>query len=75
VKFENHFHVYRKSQLAAALRAGSYPTYAEARANPFTIHLAGTNFKLTFPNGLHETDALRASARVNRLNQKVFQPE
>lgn len=75
MKYENHFHVYTKSQLAAALRAGAYPTYEQARANPFTIHLAGTNLKLTFAQGLHEVAAAKASARVNRLNKKVFQPQ
>jgi hypothetical protein len=71
----NHFHVYKKSQLAAALRAGAYETYELARANPFTIALAGTRFKLSFPNGLHERDADKASAKANRLKQQIFQPQ
>lgn len=71
----NHFAVHNKMQLAAALRAGSYPTYELARANPFTIQLAQTNFKLTFPNGLHEKDALKASGKVNRRKTQVFQPQ
>lgn len=70
----NHFEVYTKSQLRSALLAGAYPTYHEAKENPFTIHLAGTNFKLAFPNGLHETKAIRAAARMRRLSVKFFQP-
>lgn len=71
----NHFHVYNKRQLASAIRAGAYPTYEEARANPFTVHLAGTNLKLTFAQGLHEQTADSVAARIGRLNPKIFQPQ
>lgn len=71
----NHFHVYNKRQLASAIRAGAYPTYEEARANPFTVHLAGTNFKLTFAQGLHERTADKVAGRVGRLKQNIFQPQ
>lgn len=70
----NHFAVHNKSQLRHALLAGAYPTYEEARANPFTIELVGTNFKMNFPNGLHEHKAKKAAARMGRKSPKFFQP-
>ena len=70
----NHFEVSTKMQLHYALKAGAYPTYEEARANPFTIDFANTKFRLRFPRGLHERDAERAARRVRRLPVKVFTP-
>ena len=70
----NHFAVHNKLQLMAALLAGAYPTYQEARANPFTIELVGTSFKMRFPNGLHETAAAKAVNRMRRKSAKFYQP-
>ena len=68
----NHFEVSTKMQLFFALHAGAYPTYEEARANPFTIDFVDTRYRLRFPRGLHERDAIRAASRVRRLSTKVF---
>lgn len=73
-EYDNHFVVRTKMQLAYALLAGSYPTYEEARANPFDVVLLGTNLRLRFPEGLHAERAAKAAARVRRLNKSVFQP-
>lgn len=70
----NHFAVHNNSQLMHALLAGAYPTYHEARDNPFTIELVGTNFKMRFPNGLHETVAEKAVSRMRRKSVKFYQP-
>lgn len=70
----NHFAVHNKLQLLHALLAGAYPTYHEARDNPFTIELVGTNFKMRFPYGLHESVAAKAASRMRRKSPKFFQP-
>ena len=70
----NHFAVHNKSQLRYALLAGAYPTYEEARSNPFTIELVGTKFRVSFPNGLHEFAAKKAAAQMNRKSPKFYQP-
>ena len=70
----NHFHVANKDQLKHALLAGAYPSYAEARANPFTVELAGTPLRLSFPRGLHERDAQRMARNVSRTPAKAFKP-
>ena len=68
----NHFAVHDKMQLLHALLAGAYPTYAEARANPFTIELVGTKFKISFPEGLHEAKARKAAAQMRRKSPSFF---
>lgn len=68
----NHFEVSTKMQLFFALHAGAYPTYEEARQNPFSIVFTGTRYRLNFPRGLHERDAIRAAGRVRRLATEVF---
>jgi len=68
----NHFAVHNKMQLLHALLAGAYPTYHEARANPFTVELVGTNFKMRFPNGLHESLATKAATRMRRKSPSFF---
>lgn len=70
----NHFAVHNQGQLRQALLAGAYPTYEEARANPLTVELVGTNFRLSFPSGLHESRAKKLAAEVNRKSPKFFQP-
>lgn len=70
----NHFAVQNKMQLLHALLAGAYPTYHEARDNPFTIELVGTKFKISFPVGLHEAKAKKAASQLRRKSQKFFQP-
>lgn len=70
----NHFAVHNKSQLMHALLAGAYPTFIEARANPFTVELVGTKFKISFPEGLHEAKAARAVNQMRRKSAKFFQP-
>lgn len=71
----NHFAVHNKMQLLHALLAGAYPTYHEARDNPFTIELVGTNFKMRFPEGLHEARATKAANQLRRKATKFFQPQ
>lgn len=71
----NHFAVHNKMQLLHALLAGAYPTFLEARANPFTIELVGTNFKISFPEGLHEARAEKAASQMRRKSPKFFQPQ
>lgn len=70
----NHFEVFNKDQLKHSLLAGSYPTCAEARANPFTVELAGTRLRLSFPNGLHEQQATRMVRNFARVPAKAFKP-
>lgn len=72
--FDNHFEVHSKSAFKHALLAGAYPTYEEARKNPFSIHLAGTTLKYSFPKGLHERDAARMVRGMHRIPAKVFSP-
>lgn len=72
--YHNHFEVSTKAQLRHAILAGAFPTYEEARANPFTVYLAGTNLKLLFPRGLHETDANKFVRNLTRIRASVFQP-
>lgn len=70
----NHFAVSNRDQLKHALLAGAYPTYELARANPFTVELAGTRLRLAFPRGLHERDAERMARKVRRTPAKAFTP-
>lgn len=70
----NHFEVFRKDQLRHALLAGAYPTYEQARANPFTIDLAGTRLRFNFPRGLHERDAQKMARNVSRTPARAFSP-
>lgn len=68
----NHFAVHNKMQLLHALLAGAYPTFEEARANPFTIELVGTNFRMSFPEGLHERKAEKSAAHMRRKSPLFF---
>ena len=70
----NHFEVFTKTQLKHALLAGAYPTYELARANPFTVELAGTRLRLSFPNGLHESLAKKMTGRLHQTPAKAFKP-
>jgi len=70
----NHFEVFTKTQLKHALLAGAYPTYELARANPFTVELAGTRLRLRFPNGLHEVRAAKMLRNFARTPAKAFKP-
>lgn len=70
----NHFTVSTKAQLRSAILAGAYPTYEEARGNPFTVYLDGTNLKLLFPKGLHESEANKIVRNITRIRASVFQP-
>lgn len=68
---DNHLVVHNKNQLRAAILAGAYPTFEEARINPFSIRLEGTRFEINFNNGLHERDAqriLRSFTKVPSLH-------
>jgi len=68
----NHFAVHNKMQLLHALLAGAYPTFEEAKANPFTIELVGTNFRMSFPEGLHERKAEKSAAQMRRKSPLFF---
>lgn len=70
----NHLVVANKTQLRHALLAGAYPTYAEARANPFSIEMEGTRCRVTFPNGLHEDVARSMVAYLRRTPAACIQP-
>ena len=70
----NHFEVFSKDQLKHALLAGSYPTYEAARANPFTVELAGTRLRLKFPQGLHADKAKKMARNFARIPAKAFKP-
>lgn len=70
--FDNHFEVHSKSAFKHALLAGAYPTYEEARKNPFSIHLVGTSFRCSFSQGLHERDAARMVRGMHRIPAKTF---
>lgn len=70
----NHFEVFTKTQLKHALLAGAYPTYEMARANPFTVEVAGLGWRIQFPSGLHERDAAKMARAVHRTPASAFKP-
>lgn len=73
--YHNHFEVSTKAQLCHAILAGAFPTYEQARGNPFTVYLAGTQLKLLFPRGLHEDRANSIVRRIKRTRLTAFQPQ
>lgn len=67
-----NYEVENRAAFAAAVRAAAYSTYEEARQNPFSVSLVGTQFKLTAPNGMHERGAERIAKQVMQLPSRVF---
>lgn len=73
LEHDNIFVVETKTQMRYAILAGAYPTYEEARANPFSIRIKGRdNYALNFNNGLHERDAIRITRRMTRMPSSTF---
>jgi len=66
------YEVENKSGLAAAILAAAQPTFPLAVANPFTVSLIGTRFKVICPQGLTENRARSIARRVRRLSAAHF---
>lgn len=66
----NEFEVKDKSQLVAAIKAASFPTFEEAAKNPVTITLGTAVYK--FPQGVHERRAKALIREIHRTHHSAF---